>query len=104
MLLTRARDCGFLRAILGGSFPTAKAEPGDLDLLFVTPRGITKEDVSPNCAELMNGTESKERYGHDFGYCPDEPESVDGLIWSLGYDRKTGEDRGVLVIDLHELG
>jgi len=72
-ILEKARNCGFLKVVIWGSFGTAKTNPRDLDLLFVVQRGITKESVPVECAELMNGTASRQKYGHDFMYCPDLP-------------------------------
>ena len=100
LLLERAKRCGFLRVAIGGSFPTSKPDPSDLDLLFLTPTGMSKASVSPECAKLMNGTSSKLLYGHDLGYCEDEPETVQRLIHGYGFDWRTGKDRGMLILDL----
>ncbi len=99
-ILERAKECGFVKIVIWGSFTTAKTNPGDLDLLFVVRRGVTKDSVPPECAELMNGTAAKERWGHDFLYCPDEPETLESLIRGLGIDKITKRDRGVLVLDI----
>ena len=100
VLLQRARECGFLRVAVGGSFPTAKPDPGDLDLLFITPRGMTSETVPAQCAELLDSANSRDRFGHDFLWCPDEPDVVERLIHGLGHDTRTGIDRGMVVIDI----
>lgn len=100
VLAKTARRCGLLGVIIGGSFPTSKEEPGDLDLTWIAPAGVTKDDVSPECAELMNGTATKEKTGHDMGYCPVGSPLLECVVWAYGFDRRTGIERGVLVMDI----
>lgn len=99
-LLEKGKACGFVGAVIWGSFATGKEEPGDLDLLFIVRRGVTKADVSPECAEIMDPIAGNERYGHDFLYCHDEPETISTLTYSLGIDKITKKDRGTLLLDL----
>jgi len=99
-LIERARSCDFLKVIVDGSFVTAKETPGDLDILWVVKRGTTKDIVSEDCAKLLDGTGSKQQFGHDMMYCPDEPASVATLADGLGFDLRTGKDRGVIVLTL----
>lgn len=101
--LQRAKNCGFVRVAVGGSFPTMKEGPSDLDLLFIVPQGTSPELLSQECAELLDSAMSRPHFGHDFMFCPDEHETVEELIFGLGYDTSSGKDRGMLLIDLAEL-
>lgn len=98
--LEMARNCGFLHAAIGGSFATAKEEPRDLDLLWIVSPGVNKNTVTPECAELMDPMVSRRKFGHDFLYIPNEPEVVEHLVRSLGYDKSTRTERGMVIIDL----
>ena len=99
-LIERARNCHFNRIVIWGSFPTAKPEPGDLDLLFIVPRGVTIDAVPDECKPLLDCQNSRENFGHDFLYCNDDPDVVNSLIGYIGFDKATRNDRGVLVIGL----
>src|SRR5271168_2747304 len=99
-LALRAKDCGYLRVLIWGSFVTAKVDPGDLDLMFVVPRGVTKEAVSAECAELLDSANSRQRFGHDFYYCSDDPKVLEYFLSYLGYDNRLGKNRGLLSLDL----
>jgi hypothetical protein len=94
-----ARDCGFAGVAIGGSFPTDAVRPGDLDLLFITPKGLDRDNLRAKCAELLvNDAAFKRRTGHDCLNCPDDAETIERLGLALGYDIRTGTDRGVLVM------
>ena len=95
----RANDCGFRKVLIWGSFPTAKPNPRDLDLLFVLPRGMTQEGLEPGCAELLDHIRCKDRYGHDFFICYEGTEGFVQLSEGFSYDRN-GRRRGVLLLDL----
>ena len=101
--LDRAKNCGFLRVAIGGSFSTLKECPGDLDLLFIVPVGTVPAQLSRPCAQLLDTAMSRPTFGHDFMYCPDNPETVQSLVIGLGYDTSSGKDRGMLIIDLEEI-
>jgi hypothetical protein len=78
--INRAKDCGFVSVAIGGSFPTAKDGPGDLDLLFVVPPGTCPELLHDQCKELLDSAMSRVRFGHDFMFCPNQPETLEHLI------------------------
>src|SRR5215470_4746334 len=96
-----AEECGFAGLAIGGSFPTDKPEPGDLDLLFITPENLDKGSLSIECAQLLvDNTRFRERTGHDALNCPDDQETIAALVSGLGYDWKSGKDRGMLLVRL----
>lgn len=101
-LLERARDCGFLKALVGGSFPTSKVDPGDLDLLWITPEGVGRDALLPECQELADGSVSRERLGCDILFLPIGHNGGKIQEWALqlGFDHKTRRDRGMILIDL----
>jgi hypothetical protein len=101
--LERARDCGFVRVAIGGSFSTLKECPGDLDLLFVVPIGTVPNQLSRECGELLDPAMSRPTFGHDFMFCHDDPETFQTLVFGLGYDTSSGKDRGMLIIELEEI-
>jgi hypothetical protein len=91
----RARDCGFVGLVIWGSFPTGCPEPGDLDLLFVTLPGVSKDNVSRDCAQLLEQEESRDRFGHDFLSCTNDPDVLDYFARYLGYDNRIDKQKGV---------
>jgi len=99
-LRDRASRCGFVGIIVWGSFPTASAEPGDLDLLFITLPGVSKDNVEPECAELLDSENSRNRFGHDFLNCTNDPEVLEYFSQNLGYDDRLGKQKGVLRLKL----
>jgi hypothetical protein len=46
-IVRMARGCGFLKVLIGGSFPTAEEAPGDMDLAWVTDFNVTKGYCRP---------------------------------------------------------
>jgi hypothetical protein len=102
-LMECAKKCGFLYVLLGGSFATAKESPGDLDITWFGPCGMNKHNVESDCADLMDGSTSKERFGCDMLFIPLEPTQPDQLdFWGrqLGFDTKTSKERGTLILEL----
>jgi hypothetical protein len=94
-----ARDCGFAGIAVGGSYVSQGPNPGDLDLLFITPRNFDRSNLQVMCAELLvNDTAFNRRTGHNGLNCPDDPETIDSLVHGLGHDLKTGRDRGMLLL------
>lgn len=94
-----ARNCGFPAVAVGGSFTTEKESPGDLDMLFIHPRHLDKSTLSVACAQLLvNDTAFHIRTGHNAQNCPDEPETVAYMVDQLGFDVKTGKDRGMIIV------
>lgn len=69
-LFQQARDCGFVQVIVGGSFPTAKQEPGDFDIAWIVHPGVNKDAMSPDCLKLVESEKSKDRFGCDVFYLP----------------------------------
>jgi hypothetical protein len=96
-----ARDCGFAAVAVGGSFASAKDSPADLDMLFVHQRNLDKSTLSVTCAQLLvNDTAFQTRTGHNAQSCADEPDVVASMVSLLGYDYKTGKDRGIIMVRL----
>jgi hypothetical protein len=94
-----ARDCGFAGIVVGGSYVCEGPNPGDLDLLFITPRNFDKSNLPVRCAELLvNDTAFQRRTGHNALNCPDDAETINSLVFGLGRDLKTGKDRGMLLV------
>jgi hypothetical protein len=94
-----ARNCGFPAVAVGGSFPTEKESPGDLDMLFIHPRHLDRSKLSVGCAQLLvNDTAFHTRTGHNAQNCPDEPETLAYVVNQMGYDVKTGRDRGTIMV------
>src|ERR1700759_2226830 len=54
-----ARRCGFLYAIIGGSFATSKPSPGDLDITWFGPPGMSRSNVPSGCVALMEQEKSR---------------------------------------------
>lgn len=94
-----AKRCGFLKVIIGGSFPTAKLEPDDLDLTWITEPDVSKETVSPECVKIM---ESHGHLGYSYLYLAFGPDSdmVRQFANKLGFDQAANCDRGTLILDL----
>src|ERR1700722_7609201 len=60
-----AHGCGFVGLAVGGSYVSDNPTPGDLDLLFITPRNYVRTNITVACAELLvNDTAFKRRTGH----------------------------------------
>ena len=97
-----AKSCGFLKVLVGGSFPTSKERPGDMDLAWVTDFEITKDNVKPECVQLMEDQIAAERFGWNMQYLPIDHDLERIQYWAqmLGYCTKTKRDRGMLVLDL----
>lgn len=99
-----AKRCGFLYALLGGSYPTAKEKPSDIDVTWFCPPGTEKASVSPECIKIMEDIPDLGNFlylPYDEGSGPDEYRSKRAL-WAdaLGYDAKEGTPRGVLLLSL----
>ncbi len=105
-LLDMARRCGFLYALIGGSFATAKLEPDDLDITWFGPSGMDKSNVPCECVSLMESEYARDRFGHDLMFIP-LPEQADKQLEQmerfgrdLGFDVKTMTNRGTLLLEL----
>jgi len=105
-LMRLAKRFGFLHALLGGSFPTAKERPSDLDVTWFCKPGTDKTTVSLECIELMEDSSDRGNFLYvpfDEGSVPDEwPDKMHFWATQLGFDLKTGIDRGVLLVNLKE--
>lgn len=101
-ILGLARKCGFLKVLIGGSFPTAKPNPSDIDLSWVTDVEVTKDVVKPECVHLMEDTVAKAKYGWNMQYLPIDHDLPSIQYWAreFGFCFKTKRDRGMVVIDL----
>lgn len=105
-LMRLARKCGFLHVLLGGSFPTAKERPHDIDVSWFCPPGTTKTSVKEECIQIMEDTSDKGNFQFipfDNGTNPEEwPAKMTYWSLQLGYDLKTGTDRGVILLNLSD--
>ena len=99
-VLQLARNCGFLAVLVGGSFATAKEDPRDLDLTWITHPDVTKDTVKPECRKLME--DSGEVYGWSMLYLPinHNEEDIDHWARELGLCAKTKAIRGTIFLDL----
>lgn len=101
-ILELAKRCGFIKALIGGSFPTAKEKPRDIDITWITPEDVTKETVSPDCVKLMEDRVSVSEYGWNMQYLPigEDEERIQYWAAQFGFDSYAFRDRGVLLLDL----
>lgn len=97
-----ARRCGFLAVLIGGSFPTAKEEPQDMDLTWIAAENVTKESVRPECVKLMVNTRDAAVYHWDMLFLAIGLGEERIKQWSgdLGWDAKNKRERGVLLMEL----
>ena len=105
-LLRLARRCGFLHALLAGSYPTSKEEPKDLDLTWFCRPGTDKTTVNSECIKLMEdkgGAANFQVVPYDKGSLP-EHYGEKRALWAspdyFGRDWQTNTPRGVLLLDL----
>ena len=101
-IIELARRCGFIKALIGGSFPTAKQEPGDIDIAWITPKGVTKDTVQPGCVKLMEDNTASSEYGWSMQYLPvgEDEDRIQYWARQFGFDSYTLRERGVLLLDL----
>jgi hypothetical protein len=105
-LLQKGRECGFLYALIGGSFATAKPLPQDLDITWFGPHGLDKTNAPCGCAAMMDQQYSRELFGADFMYIPlnvdrvSWPEQLERWGRDLGFDAKNKTERGTLLLEL----
>jgi hypothetical protein len=101
-----AKRCGFLHAILGGSFPTGKEKPQDIDITWFCKPGTTKTSVDAECIKIMEDSSDKGNFlfiPFDKDTGPDEwPQKMDLWARNLGFDAKAMADRGVLLVSLDD--
>jgi hypothetical protein len=97
-----AKNCGFLKVLIGGSFPTAKDKPKDMDLAWITDFEVTKDTVKPECIQLMEDRATAGNLGWSMQYLAIDHDYQRIQQWAqwLGYCSKTKRDRGMLVVEL----
>ena len=102
-ILALARQCGFLKVLVGGSFPTAEEQPDDMDLTWIVDKDVSKDTVKPECVKLMDDRIAADEFsGWSMLYLPLNHDEVEIQFWAhkLGFCAKTKRDRGTLVLDL----
>lgn len=101
-ILAQARNCGFIGVIVGGSFPTAKDNPRDMDLTWITEPDVTIETVRPECRNLMDAMAAEDEYGWSMLYLAIDRDAERIQYWTkeLGWCVHTQKDRGTLILDL----
>jgi hypothetical protein len=101
-ILALARRCGFLAVLIGGSFPTAKEEPRDMDLTWITDPNVDKDKVKPECRALMDDAAAAGAYGWSMLYLPINHDAQEINYWAreLGFCYHTNRSRGMIFIDL----
>jgi hypothetical protein len=101
-----AKRCGFLHALVGGSYPTGKECPGDIDVTWFCTPGTSKSTVDPNCIQIMEDRSDKGNFlfvPFDEGSVPTEyGAKLDRWSYDLGYDVKSNTPRGVLLVNLED--
>jgi hypothetical protein len=97
-----ARRCGFLKVMIGGSFPTAIPAPRDLDLTWIVSQNVTRETVRPECVTLLDTMAAEEEHKCSMMYVAvgDDEAKIQDWAKNLGFCAKTKRDRGTVVIDL----
>jgi hypothetical protein len=101
-ILQISRKCGFVAVLIGGSFPTAKDRPRDMDLMWITDPEVDKETVKPECRKLMEDVAAKDEYGWNMQYLPidHDQEKIDFWARQYGFCSYTNRERGMLFMDL----
>ncbi len=101
-ILEIARNCGFVAVLIGGSFPTSKDRPRDMDLMWITEPDVDKEKVKPECRRLMEDTAAKEEYGWNMQYLAIDHDEDKIQYWArqYGFCSYTNRERGMLFMDL----
>ena len=103
-----AKRCGFLHALLGGSYPTTKEQPSDIDVTWFCPPGTKKASVRPECIEIMEDNSDLGNFQfvpYDQGSAPSDYEGKRKLWASpsfFGFDDKENTPRGVLLLNLED--
>jgi len=102
--LESLRDAGCRRAYLGGSFVTAKDEPGDFDACWEIA-GVDADLLDPVLLDFSNARAAqKERFGGEL--FPAEAVAVPDGTRFLDYfqrDKLTGDAKGIIAVDLENL-
>ncbi len=99
--LERARNCGFLKVYLFGSFISGKTDPGDVDLLWVYREGLDLNALRKDCYDLLNYGLNKEQERWDMWCCSDNDFVINYLM--EGWRKNKPPDnqaRGVIILDL----
>jgi hypothetical protein len=101
-LVQLAKQCGFVAVLIGGSFPTQKDQPRDMDLIWITEPEVSKATVRPQCQKLMEDTAAKEEYGWNMQYLAINHDDVKIQYWArqFGFCSLTRRERGMLFIDI----
>ena len=101
-LLESAKRCGALKVLVGGSFPTSKEGPGDLDLTWIVPTEIEIDSLREECRQLFTPSLSKDRFGCDTFCFPigNNCEKIQEWALKLGFDAKARTERGMVLVDL----
>ena len=101
-LFARAKACSFVQVIVGGSFATAKPDPGDFEIAWIVNQGVDKAAMRPECLELVESEKSRERFGCDVLYLAiaGDAEKIEEYGTLLGYDYMSRTPRGTLLLDL----
>jgi hypothetical protein len=101
-----AKRCGFLHVLVGGSFPTAKDHPKDLDMTWFCRPGTDKTTVNEECIQIMEDRSDRGNFLYipfDKDSEPDTwPRKMSQWAHDLGYDVKTSMNRGVLLVSLDD--
>jgi len=94
------RACGVTGTLLlDGSYISAKAEPGDFDLLLIAPANIqVQKDANPSLTDLLDA-EASERRGYSLFYIPENSPAREMLrgLWNVS---KEGVEKGVVEVQL----
>jgi hypothetical protein len=98
-VLITAKGCNFRKVILFGSFVSSKESPGDIDLFWTLSPGTDTDTLKSNCRDLLDGTNSKERFQCDVFWCFDEDDAIRRMATMWELDR-AGKKRGLIMIDL----
>lgn len=102
--LQAARNCGFVRVYLFGSFISGKPAPGDVDLLWVYQKGVEITQLRQECRDLLNYGLMKEREGWDMWCCSNDDFVINYLLEGWRADKSLRKiRRGIVIIELSSL-
>jgi hypothetical protein len=86
-----------------GSFVSARDDPKDFDLIWLTDPEIAVQGLPEACKELLDSANSRERFGCDLLNCPENSEMLALLVSferGFGFDKSTQTPRGLVILDL----
>lgn len=86
--------------LLDGSYISAKAAPGDFDVLLIGPADIqVRKDTEPNLARLLDAETAERERGYSLFFIPQNSPAF-GLLQTFWDFSKEGVPKGVVEVQL----